>query len=309
MDSTVKTYLGLLAVAFFWGTSFAVSKEALRELSPMGLAVLRFSLASIIFFALLKTHYRGNVIEKRDRPMLWFLGILGVSSYFYVQYTGLKLTTTVNTAIIIAISPIFTALISSLVFHQERLTPDKILGALIAFAGIFTIFTGRGDMSLGRDTLAGDLLILSNAVAWALFTVLGKSLVDKYDPFVVTAHINIYGTLTMLPLAFAPSFINSFKSMHISTWASALYLAVTCSAFGYFMWYRGVKTLGASRTAVFNYINPLFAVTIGILFLNEPANLRTLLGGAAVLFGVYVASGGRALLNFSSKYRVRAGKN
>lgn len=290
MNQAAKTYLELLAVAFFWGTSFSVSKVGLRELAPMHLAILRFSLASVIFYIMLIKFYRKVVIQKKDKPLLWFLGILGVSSYFYIQYTGLTLTTTVNTAIIIAISPIFTIIFSSLLFHQEALTLNKIFGAIMAFCGIVLIFAGSSGVALGRKTLLGDLLILSNAVAWAFFTVLGKRLVEKYDPFVVMAYINIYGTITMLPLAFAPSFANSIKNLSLNAWGAALYLAVTCSVYGYFMWYKGVKTLGASRTAVFNYINPLFAVTIGILFLKEPGNIYTLLGGAAVLAGVYTAS-------------------
>ena len=290
MSQSAKTYLGLLAVAFFWGTSFSVSKIGLRQLLPMHLAILRFSLASIIFYAMLIMFYRNNSIEKKDRPLLWFLGVLGVSSYFYIQYTGLKLTTTVNTAIIIAISPIFTIIFSSLVFHQESLTLNKIVGAILAFSGIFLIFAGSTGMTLGKGTMAGDLLILSNSVAWALFTVLGKKLVEKYDPFMVMAYINIYGTITMLPLAFTLTFVNSVRTMEPITWGAVLYLAITCSVYGYFMWYRGVKVLGASRTAVFNYINPLFAVAIGILFLKEPGNIYTLLGGAAVLAGVYTAS-------------------
>jgi len=293
LNQTAKTYLGLLAVAFFWGTSFSVSKLGLRQLSPIHLAFLRFSLASIIFFTILRIFYTNVSIDKKDRLLLWFLGVLGVSSYFYIQYTGLELTTTVNTAIIIAISPIFTIIFSSVVFHQETITLNKIIGAILAFCGIFMIFAGSSGMAIGKDTMAGDLLILCNSVAWALFTVLGKRLVEKYDPFVVMAHINIYGTITML---------NSARTIAPVTWGAALYLGVTCSVFGYFMWYRGVKVLGASRTAVFNYINPLFAVTIGILFLKEPGNIYTLLGGAAVLAGVYTASrsGGRARKAFES---------
>ncbi|TYP56151.1 DMT family transporter [Thermosediminibacter litoriperuensis] len=290
MTVETKAYLGLMGVAFFWGTSFAASKIALKDLPPMYLAILRFSIASIIFYALLGKYYRDYKIQRKDKPLLWFLGVLGISSYFYIQYTGLNLTTTVNTAIIIATNPIFTALLSSLLFHQERLSSNKLLGILLGFTGIFLIFAGGTRVSLGGATIKGDLLILCNSVAWAFFTVMGKSLVDSYDPFVVIAHINIYGTATMLPLAFSRSFIYSLMNAGLETWLAALYLALTCSVFAYYMWYRGVRILGASRTAAFNYLNPLFAVTIGILFLKESWNLFTLVGGAAILLGVYVAS-------------------
>ena len=290
MSSTFRTYIGLFGVAFFWGTSWAASKIGLQELSPIHLAVFRFILASLIFFCLLKINYKGYVIEKKDKIMLWFLGFLGVVLYFYIQLTGLNLTTTVNSSILIGTSPIFIMFLSTLLFKQEQLTAGKIFGAFIAFIGIFLIFTGGKRISIGGSTLIGDSIMLANSLVWSFFTVLGKDLVDKYDPFVVMAYINIYGTILSLPIAFTPAFISSIKSASLATWCSTLYLAVFCSVYSFYMWYKGVKTIGASRTAMFNYLNPVVAVTIGILFLKEAWNVYTLLGGILVFVGVYAAS-------------------
>jgi len=290
MSSTVHMYLGLLGVAFFWGTSWAASKIGLQELTPIHLAVLRFIIASIIFFGVLKINYKNYIIEKKDKMWLWFLGFLGVALYFYIQLTGLKLTTTVNSSILIGTSPIFIMFLSTLLFRYERLTVNKVFGAFIAFLGIFLIFTGGNRISIGGSTLIGDLIMLANSIIWSFFTVLGKKLVDKYDPFVVMAYINIYGTILVLPIAFTPAFINSIRTASMPTWISTIYLSVFCSVYSFYMWYKGVKTIGASRTAMFNYLNPVIAVTIGILFLKEAWNIYTLVGGMLVFMGVFVAT-------------------
>lgn len=297
MSTNMRIYIGLFMVVFFWGTSWAASKIGLQELNPIHLAVLRFILASIIFFILLKIFYKNYVIEKEDRPWLWLLGFLGVSLYFCVQYMGLNLTTTVNSSIIIATSPIFTMFLSTKLFHQEELTPAKILGAFIAFFGIYLVFSGGKNMSISKSTLYGDLLILLNSIIWCLFTVLGKRVVDKYEPFVVMAYITMYGGVTMLPVAFTPAFINSVRKASFTTWGATLYLAVFCSVYGFYMWYKGIKILGASRTAMFNYLNPIFAVIIGILFLKEPWNTYTLVGGILVFVGVYIATTKSSILD------------
>lgn len=290
MSSRARIYIGLFGVAFFWGTSWAASKIGLRELSPMHLAVVRFIIASILFYGLLKIFYKGYIIDRADKPWLWFLGILGVSLYFYIQYTGLNHTTTVNSSIIIGTSPIFTMFLSTKFFRQEELNLNKIIGAFMAFLGILLVFTGGKGISFGGSTVLGDCLILINSLSWALFTVLGKRLVDKYEPFVVIAYINIYATITMLPIVFTPAFITSIKKATFATWASTLYLAVFCSVYGFYMWYKGIKIIGAPRTSMFNYINPVVAVTIGILFLKEDWNVYTLIGGILVFIGVYIAS-------------------
>ncbi len=290
MSFEKRMYISLFSVACFWGTSWSVSKIGLRELSPVHLAVLRFILASIIFFCLVKLFYRDYVIEKEDRKWLWILGFLGVVLYFFIQYYGLDMTTTVNSSILIATSPIFTIFLSAKLFHQEKLNYSDLLGVLIAFVGVFLVFTAGKGISIGRSTIYGDLLLLLNSLVWALFTVLGKNLVDKYDPFVVMAYINIYATITVLPIAFTPAFINSVKAASITTWAAALYLAVFCSVYSYYMWYKGIKTIGAPKTAVFNYLNPMVAVIIGIILLKEDWNIYTIIGGILVFIGVYAAS-------------------
>lgn len=290
MSPIMKIYASLFSVVFFWGTSWAASKIGLREISPIHLATLRFILASCLFYILLKIFYKDYTIEKKDKPLMWFLGILGVSFYFYIQYTGLKHTTTVNSSIIMATSPIFTMILSTKFFHQEELSPNKIFGAILAFIGIFLVFSGGKGISFSSSTLLGDLLLLLNSICWALFSVLGKQLVDKYEPFVVIAHIYIYATITMLPVILTSGFANAVRRASFSTWVAVLYLAFFCSVYAFYMWYKGIKIIGAVRTSMFNYINPVVAVIIGILFLKETWTFYTLFGGILVFIGVYVVS-------------------
>lgn len=295
MSSDKKICAGLLTVVFFWGTSWAASKIGLRQLSPIHLALLRFILSSVLFFILLKINYKDYTVDKKDKPLLWFLGIIGVALYFYIQHTGLNHTTTVNSSIIMGTSPIFTMFLSTTLFNQEKLTLNKIFGAIIAFMGVFLVFTDGKGISIGGSTLLGDLLILTNSICWAFFTVLGKNLVDKYDPFVVIAHIYIYATITMLPLTFITNFFSSIRNISFNTWIAALYLAIFCSVYGFYMWYKGIKILGAPRTAMFNYINPVVAVTVGIFFLKETWSIYTIIGGMLVFIGVYLASTTKSL--------------
>lgn len=293
MKNEFKIYLSLFFVVFFWGTSWAVSKYGLIELSPLHFATMRFLIASAIFFILLKCVYKDYKIDKKDHLYLLLLGILGISLYFIILYSGLRYTTTVNSSIIFATSPIHTVLLSSLIFHQEKLTPQKLMGSILAFLGVILVLT-NGTLSIGQETLKGDMLITINSILWSLFTILGKELVDKYEPFVVMAYITIYGTLTLLPFTITPDFLKSFTTINIATWGAVMYLAVFCSVYGFYMWYRGIKIIGASRTAMFNYLNPLIAVIVGIIFLKEPIGINTFLGGIAIFAGVYIASGKKA---------------
>jgi len=287
-------YAALLSVSFLWGASFAAAKIGMADLAPLNLVILRFILASAIFGGILLTRKSKAAVEKRDLPRLIGLGFFAVTSYFYIQYTGLKYTTTINAALIIATVPAWTALIGA-GLGWERITAAGGLGIAVAFAGVALIVGGgRGADLLSSATLPGDCLLLINAVTWAGITVYGKTILKKYSPFVAMAWVHIFGTLMLLPLAFIPSplapapLVRQLAGVTWPTVASAFYLAVLCSVYAYYVWYSGVEKLGAVNTAAFSYFNPLFAAIVGTLFMSETLSVYTVSGGGIVLAGVYL---------------------
>lgn len=289
-------YLGLAIGSLVWGTSFAAAKISLRELSPLNLVILRFGLASILFAAILGCRRDRPRLPWHDVPRFLVLGFLVIASYFYLQFVALRYTSTVSSSLMIATSPVFTALISHLT-GRERLRGLAAVGIATAFAGMVLIVTnGRWSGLLGSDSWKGDVLLLLNAVVWASFTVYGRTLMQTYSPLVAIAYVQMAGTLLLLPLAFLPTplapqpLVAQLRTLTWPTWVAALHLAAPCSVLGYVVWYRGVAALGAVRTSVFSYINPLFAITAAILLLHEPLTALTLVGGALILLGVYTTN-------------------
>jgi drug/metabolite transporter (DMT)-like permease len=291
-----STYLGLTAVSFLWGTSFAAAKIGLRELAPLNLVIFRFLFASAIFAVILLCRREKGTVAKRDVPQFVLLGFLTITSYFYIQYTGLVYTTTINAALIVATSPVWTAFFGA-VLGWEKLQTASLAGIGVAFAGVSLVITGGRPAELfASATLPGDLALLVNAVVWAGITVYGKALLQKYRPFVAMAWIHIFGTLLLVPFAVFPSpfvaapLVTQLAAITWPTVASALYLAVLCSVFAYFMWYSGVERLGAVRTSTFTYFNPLFATITGVLLLGEPLMPMVVAGGGLIIAGVYLTN-------------------
>lgn len=289
-------YLSLITVSFLWGASFAAAKTGLTELAPLNLVVLRFIIAAAVFGGILLTRPDKTTIDRQDVPKFILLGFMAITSYFYIQFTGLLYTTTINAALIIATVPAWTA-VYGLILGWEKITPLKGLGILIAFAGVALIVTGgKSGGALSSATLPGDILILLNAVTWAGITIYGKAILQKYSPFVAMAWIHVFGTLMLLPFAFIPTPLAPVPltgQLDLITWptgASVLYLSLLCSVYAYYMWYRGVEQLGAVNTAAFSYFNPLFAAIIGVLLMGESLSLHVVGGGVVVLAGVYAIS-------------------
>lgn len=293
-DSDWFSLLGLTMTSFFWGTSYAAAKIGLREMAPMNLVSLRFILASVFFAFFLLFIKSKQPLQKKDLPRFFITGFLGTVAHFGVQYTALQYTTTIHASLIIALSPIITALLAWL-FQGERLKKSQAVGMLLAFLGVYIILLGKG-LEFSRETLKGDLIVMLNPVIWALFTVGSRPLSRNYGAFAATAYANIAGALLLVPFIFSPNwlmpvaFVEQIKTIHWPTWGSALYLALTCSVFGYFFYYNGLSRLGASRTSVFMYVNTVFAVIFGIFVMHEAWSVKTILGSFAVIGGVYLTS-------------------
>lgn len=286
----------LISVSFFWGTSFAAAKIALQELYPLNLVFLRFTLASIIFGAILLHLRKDSKLELRDIPTFLVMGFVGITSYFYIQFTGLQYTTTIHSALIIATSPLLVAVISG-VLHIEKINSAMLCGIGLAFVGVSLVVCGgtfAGILQL--QTLKGDLMLLSNAIVWAGITLYGKKVLLKYRPIVAMAYMHIFGTLLLLPFALITGLFasqNVVLQLTTMSWPSiiaGLYLAIFCSVYGYYVWYMGIEKIGAVSTAVFGYINPFFTSIAGVLFLHERTSSITIFGGCMIMAGVYITN-------------------
>ena len=159
-----SAYVLLLSVTFLWGASFAISKIGLQELSPLNLAGVRFSLASFIFGIILIAQKPFQSIDIRDIPALVIAGFMAITSYFYIQYTGLLYTTSINAALLLATSPIWTTVIGVSI-GLERITAKGFGGILLAFVGICLVISKGEFYSLfASRTIYGDMLLLLNAL-------------------------------------------------------------------------------------------------------------------------------------------------
>lgn len=285
-------------ISFFWGTSFAGVKIGLTYVSQVELVLTRLLIATALF-AIILFWVRNKIdvrIKREDYGLLAWLSFIGVASYYPIQTLGVNWTITIHTALIMATSPILTAVMAVFI-NKERMNKYAALGIAVAFTGVSMIIMS-GDNSAAASNpnmLYGDLILMINSLTWAYFTIKGSELMKKYLPFVAMAYIFIIGTLMIIPFAVVYSFyqpvniIKSFTSGY-ELIAIFLYLGGLCSVYSYFFWYKAVKEIGPVKTSVFMYLNPLFAMMVGISILGEKVNMYSALGGVLVLAGVYIVN-------------------
>ena len=242
--------VGLLLCPVIWGASFIVAKVALKTTTPMYLTLLRMMIASATFLPIMLWYTaRGVRLKVSHLPMVVWLGFLGFAGYFWIQYTAVRLTSPGSVALIITLSPVWTALIASLVY-RERVGLRKLCGIGVAFAGALLVSVGpllngsAGVTGADANHLLGAGLALVNTVGWAVYTTMGRRVVASYPPVFITSWIAIAGTALTVLLTFVTGDIYRPLPSDPSVWFAALFLGVLCSTVAYSAWY---PPIGASH--------------------------------------------------------------
>jgi drug/metabolite transporter (DMT)-like permease len=280
----------LLHSAISAGTYLA-AKRALDELPPWEVALARFSLAGLVFAALL-VHRRVR-IPARDVLGLAALGFVAVPLNQGFFLAGLSLSTPEHAALLYALTPIFVFVIARLRLG-ERATALKVLGISVALAGVVVVLFARGSVALGGSSrhLLGDVLILLAVVAWAIFAVGGKVYAERYGSVVSTGAAIVAGTLLYLPFGIAFSDLHRFAYLTPLGWASLGYLVVLTSVVAYLLYYWSLARAEASRVAIWSNLQPVLTALLAWAAYGERLSAPFVAGGAMVLAGVVLTERG-----------------
>jgi drug/metabolite transporter (DMT)-like permease len=276
----------LLFVAAIWGMNFVAMKFLLAFVSPVNLVLFRFFIGSILLFLLL--FFFGDVkIPARDFFYLCLLGIIGITIYQFCFTYALKYTSVTNVSIIINSAPLYGGILSSL-FGFEHFNKKRILCIITGFFGVFIIIT-KGSFFLEGGDGTGNLLAVISSFLWALYTILSKPLLDRHTPLKVTTYSMVTGSVLLIP--FVPFYFDPGEFMRLSVSGLAIlsFTVVFSIVIAFFLWYRGVKKIGPSRTIIYQYSIPVFAAFFAYLLINERLYVSQLIGAAIVFLSLWLA--------------------
>ena len=286
------TDLWMLLTTMVWAVNLSLIKFSLREFTPHGFNGVRLALSAAIFLVVLAFRRGGFSLGRGDFLKVAVLGLLGTTVYQLLFIQGISRTQATTTSMIMPMTPVFIAVLSS-VFKLERIHWAAWLGIAVSFLGVYLLVTGQnGHLGLNRQSVKGDVFILLANLAWALYTVLSKPLLERIPPLKLAGLSAGIGTAFYLPFAAADVGRVSWTSISAGAWASLLYSAVLAIVVGFIVYSSSVRTVGNTKTGIYSNLNPVFAVVFAWFFLSERITALEAGGGFVIFLGVYLTRSG-----------------
>ena len=298
----------LILMVLIWGANYSVIKRAFDEMPPQVLNAIRIALASVIFLTAIRlaqrrarasagqlssVFYTPFQLTRRDRVDLLWLGVVGHWMYQLLFVGGVALTNVSNGALIIGATPVVIATVSALM-GREKIGTLHWIGAAVSIAGIYFV-VGRG-ASFGGTTLRGDVLVMISVGCWTAYTLGGARLIRRHSPLYVTGTTMSIGAVPYVILALPQIVRMNWGVVSAWTWTALVLSAVLALCLSYLIWYTAVQRIGPARTSIYSNLVPIVAIGFAAAWLGEPLTRTTLLGGAAVLTGVFLSRLGRSAL-------------
>ena len=288
-------YLVLLAVTlstFFWGSNFNAGASVVADASPYVVATERFVFATIIIMIFMLLKDRTSIIALQKNWIAFIaLGLLGITGFNLAFFIGLKTTSAINGALIMATSPITTALLAAMI-DKHKITLIQTVGMLISLFGVVIVVSNGSIMNLiSLNFSSGDLIIMLGNLAWATYTVGSRKYISNSTPLQTTTYTMLFGTIGILLFTvYNNNLLISLSNITIKNHLILVYMAVCGTVLAYLFWNFGIKEIGAANTAVFFNLVPVFTMILA-LFTGSVPNLLQISGALIVICGVILATG------------------
>lgn len=286
-------FIAFVTVAI-WGSTFVFTKMLLLNgLSPAQIFTLRFIIAYVLLLgfelAFRWSSFRLFSTSWRDELVMLLLGITGGSVYFLTENAAMLYTTATNTSLIVCSCPLFAMLLVALVYCQtERFTRVQVFGSLLACMGMaVVVLNGRFVLHLSP---VGDMLAFGACLCWAVYSLLIKSVSERYSTFFITRKVFAYGLLTILPYYIIfPGFPSIEVIFSRDVIWNLLFLGVIASMVCFLVWNWVLHQLGTIVATNWVYFNPMTTILFAWWLLHEQITIWFLLGSMFIIVGMILS--------------------
>tara|TARA_B100000925_G_scaffold44104_1_gene28775 strand:+ start:1131 stop:2027 length:897 start_codon:yes stop_codon:yes gene_type:complete len=285
----ILPHIALFAVNLIYALNYSIAKDVMPDyIGPSGFILLRVLGGSFLFF-LTYIFFIKEKVNSPDIVRLIFCGLFGVAINQLFFFEGLNLTTPINAAIIMTVSPILVIVFSAIII-KEKITIRKIFGIFLGLTGAATLILKSGAISLDNDYFIGNFLVFVNATSYSIYLVIVKGLMTKYNPITVMFYVFSFGLIFVFPFG-----ISELSNVSLEIFTLEIFLkvgfVVICTTFlAYLFNAFALKSLNPSVVSIYIYLQPVLATVIAIILKSDSLDLIKIISSAFIFSAVFLVS-------------------
>ena len=290
ISSKLKAHGYILLANIIYGANYTIAKHVMpKYLQPSGFVLLRVIGAFILFFSFYSIGSTQK-IEKKDFRRLIVCSLFGIAINQIFFFEGLSRTTPINASIIMVFSPILVLLISNII-NKEKISTTKITGIILGFCGALFLITKGGTVSFTKsENSLGDVMIFLNSISWAIYLVLVRDLMKKYETITVMKWVFLFGIFWILPFGWKEMVSVDYSQIPTSAILAILYVIIFTTFLAYWLNNLALKTVEPSIVGIYIYLQPLLASFFAIILGKDFIDGTKIVSALLIFAGVYLAS-------------------
>ena len=283
-ESRWLTDLLLLLMATIWGINFSVLKYGTQFIAPLAFNGTRIPIAAVTQLGI-----AGAMrLERVPRPLigkLIALGMLGNGVYQTLFILGVVRARVATAALIVASTPAFVAILGR-VLGTETLSRRQWTGIALQIVGCSTVVLGSTRGGTGNDTPLGAALLVAASLSWAAYSVALRRIATQVHTLQIGGYTMVGGALISSVVAIPAIVSTQWLALLVGVYLALLYSAILAMVLAYLFWYRGLRVLGPTRTAVYSNLQPIIAAIVAFLAFREVPTVPQLFGAVCVISGL-----------------------
>src|SRR5271154_1842263 len=284
-----KTLLAFAIIYFVWGSTFLAIRVGVREVPPLILAAIRFSIAGLVLYGWMLARGERSPTAREWRSASLLGIVIFVFDYGLLFWSEQRVPSGVA-AVMLATIPAFMALSEIIFLRTQRLTIRLVLALLIGIGGVAVLMSSSLNLGGAPIDKIGAVALIFASISWSIASVMTRKLTLP-DSKVMSAGAQMLSGGILLALTAAA--FGEFRHFHPSAvsrnvWLSLLYLIVAGSIIGFTAYVWLIHHESPTKVGTYAYVNPIVAVLVGYFLGGEALTARTVLGTFLVLISVIV---------------------
>lgn len=288
-------HLALLGSNVLWGVMAPISKFVLAGglVASAALTDIRIFGGTVLFW-IASLFFKAEKVERKDYIRLFGAGFFSTAFNQICFIKGVSLTSPVDASICTSTLPIWTMIMAA-IFLKEPVTGKKAGGVLLGLCGaLLLVFFGSGRAAGTGSNVWGDLLCLLSQISYGVYLVFFQDVIKKYSPVTLMKWKYTFGALILLPFSFGSLFSVQWTSLPADQWAGLAYILLCGTFLSYLIVPIGQKHLRPTVVAMYNYLQPITAAVVAILWGLDSFNMVKLLAVILIFSGVMLVNKSRA---------------